>query len=468
MLGIVGILIALVFLVGMAYRGHAVIYIAPISALIALVFSGAPLLAGYTQIFMPALGTFVVSFFPLFLTGAIFGKLMSDSGYASLFAQGMAKLFGEKRAILATSLTTAVLTYGGVSLFVVAFSVYPIARELFIKANIPKRLIPGAMAIGASTFTMTALPGSPQIQNVIPSKYFDTSLYSAPGYGFLASAIMLLGGLSWITYRARTLNAGGEGFLKEGDSESAADDTQPGSSAPEKELTFWRFMLAFTPIAIVILGNLAMSNLILPSLDFSYLGDEKYGSTTLNSVIAIWSVLVSIVLAIGFILISQPRRMRTNLSAFNSGTREALLPAFSTASEAGFGAVISSLAAFVMVSQAIGGISDNPLITSAITTTVLAGLTGSAAGGMTVALETLSEQLKTAAADQGISLEVVHRVVSIASGGLDTMPHAGGVIAMLMVCGLTHRQAYKDIGMVTIAAPLVACAVVVTVASVMA
>src|SRR5699024_8624695 len=179
-IALIGIILSLVVLITLAYRGHSVIAISPVAAMIAVVLSGAPLLASYTQVFMPALGDFIVSFFPLFITGAIFGKLMSVSGYAQKLAHWLSGLFGPKRAILVTAISTALLTYGGVSAWVVAFTIFPIAKSLFEAADLPRRLMPAAVALGIFTFATAALPGSPQIHNAIPTQFFETTTFAAP------------------------------------------------------------------------------------------------------------------------------------------------------------------------------------------------------------------------------------------------------------------------------------------------
>src|SRR5690606_21631404 len=153
----------------LAYRGINVLVLAPIMALFAALWqSDAPIFATYTQVFMPALGRYLLQYFPLFMLGAIFGKIMSVSGAATSIGRLIAKLVGTERAIAAVVLACALLTYGGVSLFVVAFCMYPIAKNLFADAKVPARLIPGSIALGSFTFTMTALPGTPAIQNAIP------------------------------------------------------------------------------------------------------------------------------------------------------------------------------------------------------------------------------------------------------------------------------------------------------------
>jgi H+/gluconate symporter-like permease len=211
-IGIVGIVLSLVLLMALAYRGVSVLILAPLMALLAVLSSpGTPVLASYTQVFMPALGGFVIAFFPLFLLGAVFGKLMEASGAALVIARAIVDRLGQRRAILAIVLACAVLTYGGVSLFVVAFAVYPIAAALFRQAEVPKRLIPGAIALGAFTFTMTALPGTPAIQNAIPMPFFGTTPFAAPGLGLIGGMIMLVFGVWWLSYRAAVAARAGEG-----------------------------------------------------------------------------------------------------------------------------------------------------------------------------------------------------------------------------------------------------------------
>lgn len=209
---LIGIFLSLAVLVGLAYRGHSVVIVAPIAAVIATLFSGAPLLATYTQIFMPAAGRFITAYMPLFLCGAIFGHLMTVSGLASQLARSMSVLFGAQRALATTVLATALLTYGGVSAWVVVFTIMPIAMELFKEAHVPRRLMPAAIAFGTITFALAALPGSPQIHNAIPTKYFGTTTYAAPFFGLSAAAIMLVLGLGWLHFRTRQLNARGEYF----------------------------------------------------------------------------------------------------------------------------------------------------------------------------------------------------------------------------------------------------------------
>ena len=210
---ILAVVVSLLGLMYFAYRGINVLVLAPIMALLACLFhADAPLLASYTQVFMPALGGYLLQYFPVFLLGSIFGKLMSDSGAAAVIGQFVAYTLGAERGLLAVVLACAVLTYGGVSLFVVAFCVYPIAVELFLEGRIPKRLIPAAIALGSFTFTMTALPGTPAIQNAIPMPFFGTTAFAAPGLGVIGAVVMFGVGYLWLDRRARRAQERGEGY----------------------------------------------------------------------------------------------------------------------------------------------------------------------------------------------------------------------------------------------------------------
>ena len=209
MIGVLIILATLVALMYLAYRGMSLLLLTPLLALLAVLLSGeGRILATYTQVFMIATGDFVTLYFPLFLLGAVFGKLMDASGSALSLAEGIIKLLGPAHAIVAVVIACAVMTYGGVSLFVVAFAVYPIAAALFRQSEINKRLIPATIAVGAFTFTMSALPGSPAIQNAIPMPFFGTTPFAAPGLGILTAGVMFGLGWQWLLLRARQLGPG--------------------------------------------------------------------------------------------------------------------------------------------------------------------------------------------------------------------------------------------------------------------
>ncbi|MFT4012910.1 MAG: GntP family permease [Paracoccus sp. (in: a-proteobacteria)] len=459
-MALTGILASLGLLMYLAYRGINVLILAPLMALLAVLASGdLPILASYTQVFMTALGGYVITYFPLFLLGAIFGKLMADSGAARVIAERIVEGLGAHRAILAVVLACGVLTYGGVSLFVVAFAIYPIANALFRRADIPKRLLPATIALGAFTFTMTAFPGTPAIQNAIPMPYFGTNVFAAPVLGTLAGLIMLFGGLAWLNRRAAGAAARGEGY---GDHKPTAAD---GSLAEDADLP--GLGVALAPVVAVIALNAGFTYLVVPRMQAAYLADPRYGATQLSSVAGIWAIIVALTLSILLAAALNWRRFTDVKETVNAGTMGALLPIFNTASEVGYGAVIASLPAFMLIRDAVLGVfPGNPLASLAVAVNVLAGVTGSASGGMSIALEALGPQFAEMARAQGISMELMHRVTAMSSGGFDALPHNGAVITLLAITGMTHRKSYGDIFAATVLIPVAATVLVIAIGSI--
>ena len=452
-MGILGICLSLFGLMYFAYRGINVLVLAPIMAVFATFFdANAPMLASYTQVFMPALGGYLLNYFPLFLLGAIFGQLMGDSGAARVIGERLAAKVGVKHAPLAVVLSCALLTYGGVSLFVVAFSIYPIARTLFQNANIPKRFIPACIALGSFTFTMTALPGTPAIQNAIPMPVFGTNAFAAPGLGLVAALVMFFGGMYWLSRRIRLARMVGENY---GESDEGVDDRDVRFGA----MSLWSALL---PLILVVLLNYLFTAVVIPGWETSYLATERFGATDLSTVLGLWSIIAAITIAICCLLLLHRKRLPGPVESINKGTMGSLLPIFNTASEVGYGATISSLASFVVIKDGIVGVFPEwPLISESISINLLAGITGSASGGLSIALEALGDSYLALAETANISPELLHRVATLASGGFDTLPHNGAVITLLAICGLTHRQSYLDIFAVALVVPFLATAGVV-------
>ncbi len=451
-MGVLGILVSLALLMWLAYRGVTVLVLAPLLALLAVLFAGdVRLLAVYTQVFMTALGGFLVKYFPVFLLGAILGRLMGDSGAAGTIARAIVNKLGSGRAVLAVVLACALLTYGGVSVFVVVFAAYPIAARLFRQANIPKRLIPGALVLGGGTLTMTALPGSPSIQNAIPMPYFGTDLYAAPAVGTVAAVLMLSGGLLWMNYRRRRAIATGEGYGAHVDEIDAGADS---SHAPG-------LLLSLVPLLLVVVVNFVFTRLVIPAMDTSYLAETEFGGVTVGDVRGMWALIAALAIAC-LAAITLYRNLRRSLrQTINQGTMSSLLPIFNTASEVGYGTVIASLAAFALIRDKLIGLwPGQPLLTEAVAVNVMAGITGSASGGLGIALSALGETFVDLASTAGVSPEMLHRVAVMASGGLDSLPHNGAVITLLAICGLTHRESYADIFAVSVVVPILTLAVI--------
>jgi H+/gluconate symporter-like permease len=457
-----------------------VLLLAPAVVLIAAAFAREPLLAHWTQTFMGSAAQFVAQFFPIFLLGALFGKLMDDSGSVQAIAHFMTGTLGHRRAILAVVLAGALVTYGGVSLFIAFFVLAPMARELFRAANIPRRLMPATIALGTSTFTMSAMPGTPAIQNTIPMPFFGTTPFAAPGLGIVASAIMLAFGLWWLGRAEASARTSGEDYGGGADlgRGAAADDafireraTSSHEFDPAEIPRGQRSEVpppigtATIPLVVVIGVNFLMSLLILPRLDVSFLAQERWGGASLAGVAGVWSVAVALAAATATLVVLHRARLPDLRSSMDAGANASVLPILSVASLVGFGAVVAALPAFASVRDWVLSISGGPLVSLAIATNVLAALTGSASGGLTIALDALGDTYRHIAQTTGISPALMHRVAVIGSGTLDSLPHNGAVVTLLAVCGSTHRQSYFDMVMANIVGPLIALAVVLVLGS---
>ena len=462
MMSTFAIVITLLLLMFFAYRGYSVLILAPIMAILAVLLSGDFLssIPAYTDVFMGALSGFLLKFFPIFLLGALFGRLMADSGAATAIANTVVEKLGASKAILAVILVCAILTYGGVSLFVVAFAIYPIAKDLFKAADIPKRLIPAAIALGSFTFTMTALPGTPAIQNAIPIPYYNTNVFAAPILGIIGGTIMFICGWLWLQSRARKANAAGEGYGQH-DEEDVG-----GVGAAKKETEVLNthhtsFTIAMIPLVLVIGLNALLTYTVFPSVDFSGL-QAQFPDLNIAGSLGLWSIIISLVVACAVLILLRIGHWNNLQKTINRGTYDSMLPIFNTASEVGYGAVIASLAGFLIIRDSILNLTpDNPLISEAVAMTTLAGITGSSSGGLSIALSTLGEDYLRMAVAAGIDPELMHRVAVMAAGGLDTLPHSGAVITLLAICGLTHKQSYLNVAMVTMVIPLIAVVAVI-------
>lgn len=423
----VGIIIGLALLMFLAYRGMSIIWIAPLCAGVVAAFGGLDLLTAYTDSYMTGFVGFAKAWFPVFMLGAIFGKVMDDSGAARAVAHWIVAKIGKKQAILAVVLGCAVLTYGGVSLFVVVFAMYPLAIALFREANLPRTLIPGAIALGSFTFTMTAIPGSPQIQNLIPMRYYGTTPTAAPIMGIVGALIMLVVGMLWMRYSEKKRIEAGETY------EELKDHVHDVDAAllPNPVVS------AVPLIAVILLLNLFKLNII-------------------------WSLGAGILLAIGFFF----NRLKNPVKTLNDGAAGSVLAIINTSAAVGFGAVVRAVPGFAVLTEMVLGIGGNPLISQAVAVNILAGATGSASGGMGIALEALGAQYMELAQSSGIAPAAFHRVASIASGGLDTLPHNGAVLTLLAVTSMTHKTSYRDIFMVGSAIPILALIVGIILASV--
>lgn len=412
------ILIGLVMLMTLAYFNWSILWVAPLAAGVVALLSGLDVFETYTGPYMEGLVGFVKSWFPIFLLGAVFGKLMEKTGAAKSVAKKVTQLIGKKRAVLGVLIAAAVLTYGGVSLFVVVFAIYPIALELFREANISRKLLVPTFALGAFTFTMTSAPGTPQIQNLIPMEYFGTTPMAAPVIGIVTTLIMAVGGYLWLAYRAKKLSAKGDVF------------TEPTNQVPTEETTDEKvpnWVLSLLPLLIVVV----LLNVVKME--------------------ALWSLLIGVL----SIMILNVKDYKQFIPSINDGSKGSVMAILNTSAAVGFGAVIAIVPAFEDITSWLLNAFDNPLVAEGLAVQVMAIITGSASGGMGIALGTLGDTFAELSQTTGISPEVFHRIAAVASGA-SIFPNNGALLTLVAVTGLSLRATYKDVFMVAFIIPTIA------------
>jgi len=428
MLSWIGLIGGLALLIWMTVRGINILIAGPVAALLVALTSGLPLLPPLAEVladgtaapdfassYMAGFSSFLADWFLMFLLGAIFGEVMAASGAAASVARFITHKLGSKYALIATVLACAVLTYGGVSVFIVAFSVYGLAVELFRQADLPRRFIPGALAFGSVTFTMTSA-GSPEIQNLIPMPYLGTTAYAAWQVSLIVAVFMAALGYLFLSRMVKRAVAAGETFTtREADERFEIDTTLPSP------------LLAIMPL-VGVLGVFLVS--------------QSLGK---------WALVLALGTGVALACMVGWSERGRFAATFSRGATGAVVAITNTCAVVGFGSVAKLSPAFMQALEAVQTIPGSPLIGAAIAVTVIAGLTGSASGGQTIALPLIAPHYL----DMGASPEELHRVVAIASGALDSLPHNGYVVTTIRaVCGETHQAAYKAVAATTVVVPV--------------
>jgi H+/gluconate symporter-like permease len=450
-----GLISAVVLLIWLALRGVDIIFAALLCSLVVILTNGLPLADGLVQYF--ALGnlgafTFAGKFFLLFAAGAMFGRIMGDSHAAASIAMALVRKLGAHRALWITTLACAVLTYGGVVVFVVIFAMYPLGLRLLQEADIPKRLFCAALALGSGTFTLTALPGTPSIHNVISASALGTDLFAGFWYGMVGGILMFALGIWYLEWQRGVAETNNEGFVP-----GPRDRLEAPSQAD-----FPHWLTACVPMATVLL------TIILPRVVILFVSEQWLAGDHLLAQVLRFAdsqpvVWPSIALFTGSVLALAlfPSVRRHALTVAGAGTQDSIMPLINTAAVIGFGGVVTQTAGFQnMVSFALeSGLP--PLISMFMSVSLISAITGSASGGLQIFMQTLAPGYLA----QGMEPETLHRLATIASGGFDSLPHCGAVVAMLTITQLTHRQAYRDVAVVTVVIPVVVTLVLLAAAA---
>ena len=432
-ISLIGILVGLCLLICLAYRGHSIIWVAPICAVVVAVFGGLNILDAYLGDYLKGAADYIISWFPAFFLGAIYGKLMDATGSARSLANKLVSLIGPRFALLAVIIPCLLMTYGGISLFVVVFVIYPMGYAIYREADLPRTLLPGAIAYGAFGITMTAIPGSPQIQNLIPTNYYGTDAKAAPLLSLVAAILIAVPGYIYLEWRIRCARKNGLHFTE--------DEKHTDRSFDADALPSWHWLSGLLPLVVVVL----MLN-VLPKL-------------LKQAEIVEWSSSQAIVVALlGGIFMTclmNLKQLKALLPAINEGANGSLSAIMNTACAVGFGSVVKVVPGFLLLKSAMLNMPGSILFSEAVAVNVLAGATGSASGGMSIALEALAPQYLAKAAEIGMNPEYLHRIASLASGGLDTLPHNGAVLTLLAVSHCSHKESYLDVCVTSCIIPVI-------------
>jgi H+/gluconate symporter-like permease len=418
MLSLLGLSGGLALLIILTIRGTNLFIAAPICALLVALSSSMPVFVGdhnFVSLYMQGFSGFIGSWFFMFLLGALFGKFMQDCGAADAVAHWIVGKLGRQNAVIAVILACAILTYGGVSLFVVAFSVYPMAVSLFKDANLPRRFIPAVLAFGSVTFTMTSA-GSPEIQNWIPIQFLGTSPFAAWEVSLVVAIFMATFGYWWCKRMIDKAVAQGEYFEHQSHDPEIIERKLPHP------------ITGILPLLVVLILSFSLHDVLQQMALIVALGG---------------GVLTLIAINYRF-FISIPQ-------AINVGTTGALVAIGNTAAVVGFGSIAKSTEAFQTAVELMTQIPGSPLIGAAIAISVIAGMTGSASGGQVIVLPLIAPHY----IEQGVDPEQLHRIAAISSGALDSLPHNGYVVTTIRaICHETHQRAYWAVGALTVVVPL--------------
>ena len=416
-MGVVTIFIGLALLMFLAFKGHSIIWVAPVCAAFVALCGGLNLLDAYTNTYMQGAADYFKTWFPAFMLGAVYGKVMDLTGSARSLGSKLVSWIGAKNAMLAVVLPCMLMTYGGISLFVVVFVIYPMGYAIYRAADIPRTKLPGAIAAGAFGITMTAIPGTPQIQNLIPGNFYGTLPTAAPLLSIVACIVIGLPGLIWLQWDINKGRKQGLHFIE--------DDKFV--EAEHKEMPSWHWLAGLVPIIVVIV----LLNVVKTHIVVALLG----------------GIIVCCLMNI--------QQAKVLLPAISEGANGSMTAIMNTSCAVGFGSVVKAVPGFTVLTDAMMNMPGSILFSEAVAVNVLAGATGSASGGLSIALTALAPKYIEIANQAGISLETLHRIAAISSGGLDTLPHNGAVLTLLAVSHCTHKESYWGVCVTTCIIPVV-------------
>lgn len=423
--GILVLLLALLLFGLLAFKQINALILAPLVTIFVIVCSGMPILDSLKTLFMPAASNYVTSYFLVFFVGALFGAVYQHTGAAESISKTLAGLCKGKFVAPIIMTITGILTFGGVSGFVVFFVIYPIALNMFKEANLTRRLIPAAISAGCWTWSMYG-PGSPSIQNVIAMDSLGTPSTAAMVPSVIAAVASYVLIFAWLEMRSRNFTKKGIVF----NDTSLKFQLSPEEMAVDEEKDLPNFWIAMIPIVVILV---AFNGFDVPVETAVFLGVAL-------ATILMWKRVGSI---------------NGWIAVFNEGAANSGVSILNTAIVVGFGGVVKQTQGFADLVEALKTFNMPALVFVMITVAICAGACGSASGGMGVAFNALTDTYL----ELGANLEHVHRIAAIAAGTLDSLPHQGAQITLLGICKLTHKEAYFDIFITQIVIPFISCGV---------
>lgn len=424
-IGIIGVLVSIILLMTLVFRGYHVLPVTILVSVIVFLTNNVSVWSSLQEGYATSLVQFIGNYLIMFLMGSILGEVLSKSGAGRSIAIKLADVFGADKAMLITILSATILSYGGVSVFVIIFSIYPIALYLFKEADIPKRLIPGTIMLGAGSYTMTTLPGTPALTNIVPTTYLGTPSTAAPTIGIIAGIVMFISGYAILTAYEKKVKRNGEKFVP------GPNDIVPELTEEETQAlpSFGKSILPLITIIGIILG-------------------ERILSTDLEAVLIVVIGLTAGTIVTYGLFWNRIEDKKETIAKGSEGSISALM---NTSAVVGFGGSIQMVPAFKSFVNFALNLSFPPLLSAALAVNIIAAVSASSSAGITIFMESMAGDFITA----GVNPEVLHRIASMGAGVLDSLPHAGPNVTFLMVTGLTYKEGYPGIFISTLIVPLI-------------
>lgn len=434
-LGAIGMLLGIAVLIVLCVRGFNVLLSSLVASVVVIIFNVLPFWDSILTTYFTGMSSFIGTYLLFFCTAAAYGEIMKVTGAAEVIANALFKLVGPKYTAFATILVSWVLAYAGINAFITVFVVYPIAMPMFKKANITKNLMPALFGYG-SVILNVCTPGANSGLLLALSSAMNVSLLSGPLMCMAALFIALVFGFFYSTMRARSLAAKGEVF------EASDSDRQLELARAEKTLPpLWSALL---PVVVMVVVRVSLIQIGWAGLPAS---------------------ATSILVATALLIVLQRNSLQgITVQSYTNGFFSAMDALLMNAGVMGFAAIINACAAFVLFNNMAMWLCENlnPYISSIISVNIFSGITGASMSGSTIFANLMADTYLS----YGVRPEALYRIVSIASMGLDTLPHCPTFLASAAFCGVTAAKSYKHVFWCTVFAPIALALVCVVLAMV--